>query len=94
MVLPAKAIGRDISFGTAWAATRKNSWRLFGGYMLSLLPFAAIAGGVGYWLSVAQASRGTATAVWTIVTLLWALFGMVGVGFLSLAYRHFFERPA
>ena len=60
MVLPAKALGRDISFGTAWAATRKNSWRLFGGYMLSLLPFAAIAGGVGYWLSVAQASRGTA----------------------------------
>lgn len=94
MVLPAKALGRDISFGTAWAATRKNSWRLFWGYMLSLLPFAAIAGGVGYWLSVAQASRVTATSVWTITTLLWALFGMVGVGFLSLAYRHFFERPA
>ena len=94
MVLPAKAVGRDISFGTAWAATRKNSWRLFWGYMLSLVPFAAIAGGVGYWLLAAQASRGTATAVWTIVSLLWALFGMVGVGFLSLAYRHFFERPA
>jgi hypothetical protein len=94
MVLPAKAVGRDISFGTAWTATRKNSWRLFGGYMLSLVPFAAIAGGVGYWLVAAQASRGTATAVWTIVSLLWALFGMVGVGFLSLAYRHFFERPA
>jgi hypothetical protein len=94
MVLPAKALGRDISFGTAWAATRRNSWRLFGGYMLSLLPLAAIAGGVGYWLFAAQASRGTATAVWTIMTLLWALFGMVGVGFLSLAYRHFFERTA
>lgn len=94
MVLPAKALGRDISFGTAWAATRKNSWRLFWGYMLSLFPLAAIAGGVGYWLSVAQASRVTAATVWTIITLLWSLFGMVGVGFLSLAYRHFFERPA
>jgi hypothetical protein len=35
-----------------------------------------------------------AASIWTIMTLLWALFGMVGVGFLSLAYRHFFERPA
>ena len=62
--------------------------------MLSLLPFAFIAGGLGLWISVASASRVTATIVWTITTLLWSLFGMVGVGFLSLAYRHFFERPA
>lgn len=94
VVLPAKAVGRDISFGTAWAATRKNSWRLFWGYMLSLLPFAAIAGIVGYWLGIAQPSRTMAAGIWTIVTLLWAVFGMVGVGFLSLAYRHFFERSA
>jgi hypothetical protein len=94
MVLPAKALDREISFGTAWTATRKNSWRLFWGYMLSLLPFAAIAGVIGYSLGIAQPSRAMAAAIWTIVTLLWALFGMVGVGFLSLAYRHFFERPA
>jgi hypothetical protein len=94
VVLPAKALGRDMSFGTAWAATRKNSWRLFWGYMLSLLPLAVIAGGIGYWIGIAQPSRGVAASIWTIVTLLWPLFGMVGVGFLSLAYRHFFERPA
>lgn len=94
MVLPAKALGRDISFGTAWAATRKNSWRLFWGYMLSLLPFAAIAGGIGFWIAIAQPGVAVAASIWTIVTLLWALFGMVGVGFLSLSYRHFFERPA
>jgi hypothetical protein len=94
VVLPAKALGRDISFGTAWAATRKNSWRLFWGYMLSLLPLAVISGGIGYWIAIAQPSRGVAASIWTIMTLLWALFGMVGVGFLSLAYRHFFERPA
>ena len=62
MVLPAKALGHDISFGTAWAATRKNSWRLFWGYMLSLLPFAAIAGGVGYWIAIAQAEPGVAAS--------------------------------
>jgi len=94
VVLPAKALGRDISFGTAWTATRKNSWRLFWGYMLSLLPLAVIAGGIGYWIAIAQPSRGVAASIWTILTLLWALFGMVGVGFLSLSYRHFFERPA
>jgi hypothetical protein len=94
VVLPAKALGRDISFGTAWAATRKNSWRLFWGYMLSLLPLAVIAGGIGFWIASAQPSRGVAASIWTILTLLWALFGMVGVGFLSLSYRHFFERPA
>ena len=94
VVLPAKALERDISFGTAWAATRKNSWRLFWGYMLSLLPLAVISGGIGYWIAIAQPSRGVAASIWTIMTLLWALFGMVGVGFLSLAYRHFFERPA
>jgi hypothetical protein len=94
VVLPAKALGRDISFGTAWAATRKNSWRLFWGYMLSLLPLAVIAGGIGFWIASAQPSRGVAASIWTILTLLWALFGMVGVGFLSLSYRHFLERPA
>ena len=57
VVLPAKALGRDISFGTAWAATRKNSWRLFWGYMLSLLPLAVVAGGIGYWIAIAQPSR-------------------------------------
>jgi hypothetical protein len=94
MVLPAKALERDISFGAAWAATRKNSWRLFWGYMLSLLPFAALAGGVGFWIASARPSLAVAATIWTIITLLWTLFGMVGVGFLSLSYRHFFERPA
>ena len=94
MVLPAKAVGRDLSFGAAWAATRKNSWRLFWGYMFCLLPFGAIAGGVGFWLLLAQPSRAVAATFWTVQSLLAAVFGMVGVGFLSLAYRHFFERRA
>jgi hypothetical protein len=94
MVLPAKAVGRDISFGDAWAATRKNSWRLFWGYMLCLLPFGAIAAGVSFWLSLAGPSRAAAAIFWTVQTLLGPLFGMVGVGFLSLSYRFFFERPA
>ena len=94
MVLPAKALGRDLSFGAAWAATRRNTWRLFWGHMICLLPFGLIAAGIGFWLSFAQPSRAVAATFWTVQSLLGALFGMVGVGFLSLAYRHFFERPA
>jgi hypothetical protein len=94
MVLPAKALGREISFGEAWAATRKNTWRLFWGYMICLLPLAVIAGGFGFWLMFAQPSRVVTASFWTVLTLLWAVYGMVGVGFLSLAYRFFFERPA
>lgn len=92
LVLPAKALGRDISLGTAWAATRKNNWRLLWGYVFCLLPMMIIGGIIGYWLMLAQPSRATATIVWTALSLIWPLFGMVGVGFLSLAYRHFFER--
>lgn len=94
MVLPAKAVGRDISFGESWAATRKNTWRLFWGYMICLLPLAIVGAALGFWVMLAQPSRMALAVVWTVLTLGWALYGMVGVGFLSLAYRHFFERPA
>jgi hypothetical protein len=92
MVLPAKALGQDVSFGTAWAATRKNNWRLFWGYLFCLMPMVIIGGVMGYWLTLAEPSRATAAIVWTVLSLLWPLIGMVGVSFLSLAYRHFFER--
>jgi len=94
MVLPAKALGQEVSFGESWSATRKNTWRLSWGYMICLLPLAVIAAGLGFWVMLAEPSRAAIATIWTVLTLLWALYGMVGVGFLSLAYRHFFERPA
>jgi hypothetical protein len=91
MVLPARALEReDVTFGTAWKRTRKNTWRLFWGYLLCLLPVMILGSGLTVWLFLDTPSRLAMTVVWTLLTLVWALFGMVGVGFLSLAYRHFF----
>jgi hypothetical protein len=93
MVLPARAIGRDdVTVGVAWAGTRRNTWRLFWGYFFCLLPVALLGSVLAMWLVFSAPSRALVTVVWTILTLLWALFGMVGVGFLSLAFRYFFER--
>ena len=93
VVLPAKALGRsDIAFGEAWAGTRHNTWRLFWGHLLCILPMMVLGSVLAFWLLFAAPDRVVVTIVWTFLTLLWAVFGMVGVGFLSLAYRHFFER--
>jgi hypothetical protein len=95
VVLPARALGRnDIAFGDAWAGTRHNTWRLFWGHILCILPMIMLSSVLAFWLLFSAPSRGATTIVWTILTLFWALFGMVGVGFLSLAYRHFLERSA
>jgi hypothetical protein len=42
-----------------------------------------------YWL--AGADRTSATIALTVMDLLGILGGMIGVGFLSFAYQHFFE---
>jgi hypothetical protein len=95
LLLPAKALERDdVTPGTVWAATRRNSWRMVWGYVFCLLPMFVLGGGIGiaFWLSSTVYSRALATTLWTALTLLWIVFGMVSVGFLSLAYRHFFEQ--
>ncbi len=93
LVLPAKALGRgDVTLGTAWHATRRNTWRLFWGYMFSVLPWGAIAGGLSFVLFSSDRSPLSITAIWTLLSLVWIIAGMISVGFLSLSYRHFFEQ--
>jgi hypothetical protein len=95
MVLPAKALDRsDVSVGVSWAATKGNSWRLFWGYLLCLLPFMLFGSVLALWLLFGSPTRTSYAAISAVLSLLWALFGMVAVGFLSLAYRFFFERSA
>jgi hypothetical protein len=95
MVLPAKALDRkDVTVGVSWAATTGNSWRLFWGYLLCLLPFMLFGSGLALWLLFGSPTRTSYAAISAVLSLLWALFGMVAVGFLSLAYRFFFERSA
>ena len=93
VILPARALGRaDFTLGKVWAATRKNSWRMFWGYVLCVVPLGATVGMAMIWYVISGASRLNFTIVWTALSLFWVAVGMIGVGFLSLSYRHFFER--
>jgi hypothetical protein len=90
LILPAKALERDdVTLGTVWEATKGNTWRMVWGYFFCLLPMGVIAGVIAFMMFSSDQSR---TAIWTVMTLVWVIFGMVSVGFLSLAYRHFFEQ--
>jgi hypothetical protein len=51
------------------------------------LPWVAISEGASF-----VQSRATVTLVRPVMGLLWIPVGMISVGMLSLAYRHFFER--
>ena len=89
LVLPPIALGRtDIGLGEAWRATHRNTWRLFWGpiFCLILLVAPAI-----FLFLYAGAERMTATVIMTAVSLISILGGVIGVGFLSFAYQHFFE---
>ncbi len=92
VILPARALGQEqITPGRVWAATNKNSWRLFWGYLLTAVVVGFATGMLLFLQSWFGSSRMTFTLLWTALTFIWVLGGMVGVGFLSLAYRHFFE---
>jgi hypothetical protein len=93
VILPARALGQvQITPGMVWTATQKNTWRLFGGYILTGVVVGFATGMMLFAQSWFGSGRTTFTLVWTALTFLWVLGGMIGVGFLSLAYRHFFER--
>jgi hypothetical protein len=47
-----------------------------------------------YWVFLPDQGRAGVTLVSVVMGLLWIPVGMISVGMLSLAYRHFFERSA
>jgi len=92
LVLPGWALGRDdVGFGAAWEVSKRNTWRMFWAYFFCIFPGAAIIGGISLWLLLPH-SRATGTLALLVMSLLWIPVGMISVGMLSLAYRHFFER--
>ncbi len=95
LALPGIALGRDdVTLATAWRVSKRNTWRMFLAYFLCVLPWAAISGGILYWLFLPDYGQAAVTLVWVVMSLLWIPVGMISVGMLSLAYRHFFERSA
>jgi hypothetical protein len=102
LLLPARAIGNSsLSFSQAWNRTRGNIWRLFWGLWFTTVP--PLLGIQIAFLIVVGFPRPSATinddfvmrmsALSTIIMICYLLLLPIGIGFLSLAYRHFFESP-
>ena len=87
-ILVAVALGRsDISLGEVWQATRRNTWRLAMGPVVCLILFALPS---TIMFHLGGMSRLSTAVVLTLLDLISLIGGVVGVSFLSLAFRHFF----
>jgi hypothetical protein len=87
-ILVAIALGRsDIGLRDVWRATRRNTWRPMLGPFVCLI-LLVIPGLVT--LCLGTMNRLSAAVVLTLLDLISIIGGVVGVGFLSLAYKHFF----
>ena len=97
IALPARAINHgSIGFGEVWERTRRNTWRIAWGFVLCFLPLVIVGILATVGLGPANILGNSPTAIgFRVVTgALGALLGIVGVGYLSFAYLHFFPKPA
>jgi membrane-anchored glycerophosphoryl diester phosphodiesterase (GDPDase) len=100
LLLPARAVGDlSITFKQAWLRTRGNTWRLFWGIALATVPplllvqiaFLTMLGFptpdnfAGQEFVAQMTITSTVTVIYDLLTL------PIGIGFLSHAYRHFFQ---
>lgn len=87
--LPAIAV-RDgaVTLRDAWQATRGNSWRLYLGSLATIAPtqLPMLMG------NFVPEDRLTASLCSAVLEVIWLVFGLIFVTFMSLAYRHFFKR--
>jgi len=102
LLLPARAVGnRDLSFRQTWQRTRGNAWRLFWGLIITTFPLLLLAqiiivASVGFpnpMLLQGGDAMMQMTAISTVVIVYYLLILPISIGFLSHAYRHFFEHP-
>ena len=98
VALPAKALEvPGIGFSEAFAATRRNTWRLSLGFTLCFLPlivFGVLAVTVWPGQAAVLGTGQIAIAFRVVGGVLGVLMGIIGVGFLSYAFEHFFLAPA
>jgi hypothetical protein len=102
VLLPARAIGNaDLTFRQAWNRTRGNFWRLLWGFLFTKLPpvlivqvaFAALYGLPHPGDALEQGAVTRMTIFSTVGSIYYLLIVPIGIGFLSHAYRHFFQTP-
>jgi hypothetical protein len=100
LLLPARAVGDlSITFKQAWLRTRGNTWRLFWGIALTTVPplvlvqivFLTMIGAPipGNFARGGFVTQMTVTS--TVTVIYYLLITPIGIGFLSHAYRHFFQ---
>ena len=102
LAMPARAVGDvSLSIKQTWHRTRGNTWRLFWGVVLTTFPpllFAQIVfmTVVGVPTPANFAGEGFVPqmiAVSVVFSVYYLLIVPIGIGFLSHAYRHFFQAP-
>jgi hypothetical protein len=98
LLLPARAVGDlGLTFKEAWYRTRGNTWRIIWGVVgTAVLPILAAQIAVLVFLTPVmfdgQAFVARMTVTSTIFILYYLLILPIGIGFLSHAYWHFFNR--
>lgn len=101
LLLPARAVGDlRLTFKETWNRTSRNTWRIFWGILAcTLLPglavYIALLSLVGF-PTPATMTSGALVAPLVITSTFSAIYSLlimpIWIGFLSLSYRHFFER--
>jgi hypothetical protein len=100
LLLPARAVGNiSLTFKQAWNRTRGNTWRMIWGIFFCTVPPLLLAQ-VGFFLTVgfSLAARRSGedlvaqmTANSVVFVIYYLLIVPIGIGFLSHAYRYFFQ---
>jgi hypothetical protein len=102
LLLPAQAVGNlGLTLGETWRRSRGNTWRLFWGLMATTTPplliaqfiFVAVIGVPGTASFMSDDFVARMTVVSTLTAMYYLLVLPIGIGFLSHAYRHFFQAP-
>lgn len=102
LLLPAKAIGdASLTFTQTWNRTRGNTWRLLWGLAGTTLP-AMILAEITVLIALPLPNPATLattdiavrmTTASTVLNVYYLLILPISIGFLSHAYRHFFQSP-
>ena len=102
LLLPARAVGDlSLTFKQTWRRTRGNTWRLFWGIVVTTMPPLLLAQ-IGFLTTIGAPSPANfasedfvaqMTAASAVFTVYYLLIVPIGIGFLSHAYRHFFQAP-
>jgi len=93
LLLPAQAIGdTGLTWSQTWSRTRGNAWRLVWGTVLTSLPLGLVLQ-IVFWFLIRPALPSETFAEDVVTTMSDLLFLPIWIGFLSHAYRHFFQAP-